>query len=137
MTSNVFTDFQLRVRAFECDYYGHVNNATYLNYLEAARMEVLEEKNLSLKVMKESGFSIVLRKVNIHYRLPAVFGDTLCIKSSLFECTRTNGTFYQEIFRKGDDKLIADAYVNWVVINTNGRPVRVPQFVLDAFGVSV
>ena len=137
MENNELPDFQLRVRAFECDYYGHVNNATYLNYLEAARMEVLEAKRLSLSVMKANGFSIVLRKVNIQYRIPAVFGDTLCIKSSLSECTRTNGTFYQQIFRMSDDKFIADAHVNWVVVNSDGRPVRIPQYVLEAFGLSL
>ena len=39
----VFT-VKFNVRSYECDSYGHVNNAVYLNYLEFARMSALLEK---------------------------------------------------------------------------------------------
>ena len=31
----------LIVRTYECDSYGHVNNAVYVNYLEYGRMQFL------------------------------------------------------------------------------------------------
>ena len=33
---------ELQVRSYELDFYGHVNNAIYLNYLEYARGNYLE-----------------------------------------------------------------------------------------------
>ena len=57
------------MRTYECDSYGHANNAVYLNYLEYARMEALNRKGLSLKKMKQMGFLIVVRRIEIDYRL--------------------------------------------------------------------
>ena len=34
---------ELKVRSYECDSYSHVNNAVYLNYLETARMDFLNQ----------------------------------------------------------------------------------------------
>ena len=45
-----------KVRSYECDSYGHVNNAVYLNYLEFARMSALFEKGFTLEKMKEKGY---------------------------------------------------------------------------------
>ena len=39
---------KFKVRSYECDSYGHVNNAVYLNYLEFARMSALEENGFTL-----------------------------------------------------------------------------------------
>jgi YbgC/YbaW family acyl-CoA thioester hydrolase len=77
-----------KVRTFECDFYGHVNNAIYLNYLEFARMEVLEKKGLTLTSLKKNGFMIVIRKVEIRFKFPAMAGDQLVIRTTLKECLR-------------------------------------------------
>jgi YbgC/YbaW family acyl-CoA thioester hydrolase len=126
-----------KVRAFECDFYGHVNNATYLNYLEFARMEVLESCGIYLPTLKQQGVVIVVREITIRYIHPAVFGDTLVILSGLETCSKTNGTFWQQIKRESDQKLLAKAKVNWVVVNSVGRPVRIPAFVLEALGIQL
>jgi acyl-CoA thioester hydrolase len=114
-----------KVRTFECDFYGHVNNAIYLNYLEFARMEV-----------KKNGFMIVIRKVEIRFKFPAMAGDQLVIRTTLKECLRTNGTFHQKILRAPDEKSIAEADVNWVVVNLAGKPVRIPLAITGAFGLN-
>ena len=43
---------KLKVRSYECDTYGHVNNAVYLNYLEFALMSALEENGFTLNIRK-------------------------------------------------------------------------------------
>jgi acyl-CoA thioester hydrolase len=40
--------FRLKVRHYEVDGYGHVNHASYVHYLETARVEALEAVGLSL-----------------------------------------------------------------------------------------
>ncbi len=124
-----------KVRPFECDFYGHVNNAIYLNYLEFARMELLEQKGLTLNRMKEAGVMLVIRKIAIEYKVPAISGDIIEIRSQLRSYRNTGGVFHQQIVRQKDEKLLAEADVEWVTVNRDGRPIRVPNFIRKPFGL--
>jgi acyl-CoA thioester hydrolase len=126
-----------KVRSYECDSYGHVNNATYLNYLEFARMETLENKNLDLRKLKEIGFLVLIRRVEIDYIFPASMGDVIIIKTYVHNHKRTSGTFAQDIFRETDKKIIANAKVTWVFTNLQGRPIPIPDVIQEAFGISI
>ncbi len=133
MISDIFESTH-KVRAYECDFYGHVNNAIYLNYLEFARMEVLETLGLSLRKLKEQGVALVIHRIDISYKFPAVLDDILQIRTTVKSHTNTICTFRQEIFRAADEKLLAAADVTWVCTNLAGRPIRIPQNMRDALG---
>ncbi len=124
-----------KVRSYECDLYGHVNNAVYLNYLEFARMEVLEQKGITLDNLKEAGYLIVIRRIEIEYKFPAVALDRLRIITTMKKVLNSSGIFHQRIIRIDDGKEIVDANVNWVVVSQTGRPVRMPNVLKDAFGI--
>lgn len=123
------------VRAYECDYYGHVNNAIYLNYLEFARMETLDTKGISLSALKNNGFTIVIRRVDITYRAPAVVEDRISIKTYMKSHSQVSGTFHQKISRVEDQAIVAEADVTWVVTNLKGRPVPIPDFIREPFDI--
>ena len=55
----------IKARTYECDLYGHVNNATFLNYCELARVEFLEHLGFTLQTLKESGFILPIVKIEI------------------------------------------------------------------------
>ncbi len=126
-----------RVRTYECDSYGHVNNATYLNYLEYARMEALEQKGLTLDKLKDSGFMVFIHRIEIDYKYPANMGDDLIIKTYVHDHRKSSGTFAQEIFRQSDEKPIAAAKVTWVFTNLQGRPIPIPSVIQEAFGIEI
>ena len=46
----------LVVRTYECDAYGHVNNAVYLNFLEYGRMEYLHQIDFDYKNLVADGY---------------------------------------------------------------------------------
>lgn len=134
MTGETFESVH-KVRTFECDFYGHVNNAIYLNYLEFARMELLESKGLHLTRLKDMGFMIVIRRIEIRFKSPALAQEQLAIRTSVKEYQRASGTFHQKIIRLPDQKLIAEADVNWVVVNPQGKPVAIPPAISEALGL--
>lgn len=134
MTGETFESFH-KVRTFECDFYGHVNNAIYLNYLEFARMELLEKKGLTLTRLKEMGFMLVIRRVEIRFKAPALAQEQLAIRTLVKEYRKASGTFHQKIIKLPDQKLIAEADVNWVVVNSQGKPVAIPARISEALGL--
>lgn len=126
---------ELKVRTYECDLYGHVNNATYLNYLEYARMELLNAKGFTLESLREKGVLVVVVRVDIQYKRPAFPGDVLEIHTNLAGYRNTSGTFHQEIYKKGTGELVAMADVTWVFTNLEGRPIPIPEYIREAFNM--
>ncbi len=117
--------YKLRVRFSECDMYGHVNNATYLSFLEHARVQLLEDIALPLSALTQQGSFLFIVKVSIEYKRAASLGDELEIITHYTKKTRTGGTFQQTIRR--DDEVIADASVKWICVDQEGKPKRVPK----------
>ena len=119
----VFTA-KLTVRTYECDSYGHVNNANYLNYLEYARCEFLRDAGFDYPGMIKAGYGIYVARVEIDYKMPAMADDEITIKSWPVKKGAVSGTIAQEIMR-GDD-LLAAAKVTWAFVDSNGTPVKIP-----------
>ena len=69
--------YRLKVRFSECDMYGHVNNATYLSFLEHARVQLLEDVSLPLSALTRQGSFLYIVKVSIEYKRTASLGDEL------------------------------------------------------------
>ena len=115
----------LTVRSYECDSYGHVNNAVYLNYLEVARHEMLAALGMDYAGMRSAGFGLVVARIDIRYRRPAVEGDALTILSRATKRLRVGGIIAQRVL-KGEE-LIAEADVTWVSINERGRAAPMPE----------
>ena len=115
----------LTVRPYECDSYGHVNHAVYVNYLEHARMQFLHAAGYDYQGLIAAGFSTVISRLDIAYRAPAYADDTLVIETASAETRRVSGTFQQAI-RRGET-LIAEATVHWCVVDAAGHPARPPE----------
>ena len=114
----------LTVRSYECDSYGHVNNANYLHYLEYARCELLKDMNFDYEAMIKAGYGIYVARIEIDYKKPAVTDDELLIKSRAIKKGAVSGVIAQEIWR-GED-LIVDAKVTWAFVDSKGIPTKIP-----------
>jgi acyl-CoA thioester hydrolase len=116
----------LQVRTYECDSYGHVNNANYLNYLEYARYELLKAVGFDYVKAINAGYGVFISRVEIDYKKPALTDDQLTIKTWPIKKGAVSGTLAQEI-RRGDD-IIAEAKVTWAFVDSKtGMPVRIPK----------
>ncbi|MDR0402638.1 MAG: acyl-CoA thioesterase [Treponema sp.] len=114
----------LIVRTYECDSYGHVNNANYLNYLEYARYELLKDMNFDYPGAVAAGYGVYIARVEIDYKKPAFVDDVLLIRSWPEKKGSVSGTIVQEVTREND--LVARAKVTWAFVNSGGQPVKIP-----------
>ncbi len=123
----------LSVRSYECDSYGHVNNAVYFHYLEYARHEYLRDIGVSIPELRESGYGLLVAKVSIEYRRPAVTDDHLTITTSAVRQSIIGGVLKQVVTKAetgagngSPPVVVAEAEVTWVCVDARGRPVRLP-----------
>lgn len=81
---------QIKVRGYHLDVYQHVNNARYLEFLEEARWDGLENSD-SFHWMTAHNIAFVVVNININYRRPAVLSDLLTITSQLQQLNGKSG----------------------------------------------
>jgi acyl-CoA thioester hydrolase len=112
------------VRTYECDSYGHVNNAVYLQYLEYARWHYLKDIGFDYERARKAGYGTYVARIEIDYKRPALTDDVLTIASTPVKKGAVSGTIHQVITR--GEETIAEAKVTWAFVDSSGRPVRIP-----------
>jgi len=115
----------LTVRTYECDSYGHVNNATYLHYLEVARYEFLKDIGFDYPALLKAGYGVYVARIEINYRRSAFVDELLCVHTRPLKKGAVSGVLAQEI-RRGNE-LIAEAKVTWACVDRAGQPTRLPE----------
>ena len=66
----------MKVRDYECDLQGVVNNANYQHYMEHTRHEFLESLGANFGQMHEDGLDAFVTKVTISYKKSLRSGDS-------------------------------------------------------------
>ncbi|EOW6516769.1 YbgC/FadM family acyl-CoA thioesterase [Cronobacter dublinensis] len=107
---------QIKVRGYHIDVYQHVNNARYLEFLEEARWDGLENDE-SFKWMMAHNIAFIVVNININYRRPAVLGDMLTITSEMKQLNGRSGVLSQVITLGPEDEVVADALITFVCVD--------------------
>ena len=120
--------FQLedKVRDYECDLQGVVNNANYQHYMEHTRHEFLESLGENFGAMHEQGIDAFVSRVDIQYKHSLRSGDRYrsCLNLSK---KGPKLIFEQDIYRLSDGALATRGTVESVVVQ-NGRLTRGEYF---------
>ncbi len=129
----VFT-VQRRVEWRDIDMNRHVNNATYLNYMEECAIESLGAFGWSIERLESEDIAIVARRYQIAYKASAVWGDELLVTTYLSDLRRISAVRHFQIVRASDGELLARANSQWAFIHpSNGQIARVPEAILRDF----
>ena len=120
---------EFRVRDYEVDLQGVVNNANYLHYLEHTRHEFLYSKNVDFAAMHDEGKDLLVTRNEIDYKAPLKSHDRFIVTLNMYMEGNLKMVFSQNIYRLPDKKLIVKAKVYGVCLD-NGKLVK-PEQVLD------
>lgn len=119
-------ELTMKVRDYECDLQGIVNNANYQHYLEHTRHEFLHTTGASFARLHDEGIDPVVARINMAFKTPLKSGDEFVSKLYL----RKEGikyVFHQDIFRLPDGKVSLRATVETVCL-IDGRLSDSPLF---------
>ena len=118
---------EMKVRDYECDLQGIVNNSVYFNYLEFARHEFFQSCELSFSELVAQGINLVLMRCEIDYKCSLRPGDVFEVSVEMVRVSRLKIGFHQKIHRKNDNRLMVEAFAVVTSVNDKGRPI-VPDF---------
>jgi acyl-CoA thioester hydrolase len=125
----------VRVRSYELDSFGHVNNAVYLHYLEEARSEFLKQIGLSFPDFARLGVHLVIVEAHVRYVTPAVYGDEIEIIGRFTGIKSASLSVTYTLTEKASGRLVATAETRAAFVDpATGRPVRAPHAFREAFG---
>ena len=110
----------IKIRGYHLDLYGHVNNARYLEFLEEARWDFLEQQ-LDVSKFTGSNLGLAVVNININYRRGAYVGEEVEVVTSLAKIGNKSAVIHQDVVLKGTTTLVADADVTFVVTDQKAQ----------------
>ena len=110
---------EVKVRGYHADFYGHVNNARYLEFFEEDRWALLESK-IDLKEWAVKGLVFLVVNINVNYRAAVGVGETLLLTTRLEKIGNKSAVLKQEMVLENTNKIAADALVTFVIRDDNG-----------------
>ncbi|HMM43837.1 MAG TPA: acyl-CoA thioesterase [Thermomicrobiales bacterium] len=144
-----------RVRHYEADALGHVNNATWLHYLEHAAIEHSAALGYSIERFAALGGAFIVRRHEIEYLRPAAPGDTIQVLTwpVCFEGAKATRAYEVRLAAPAAEAsgvpvpadrfwpaaeeppglLLVRARTLWVWTDRAGRPRRIPPELCPVF----
>lgn len=128
-TDYIFT-IDLKVRDYECDMQGIVNNAIYQNYLEHGRHEFLLSRGIDFNKLTQERIFLVVVRAELDYKTSLRSRDEFWIGLNLERISPIRFVFLQDIFRSSDQRLVLSARTTGAALNEKGRPCLPPELAI-------
>jgi acyl-CoA thioester hydrolase len=122
---------EVRVRFAETDAQGIAHHASFLVWLEVARVEYLERYAGGYQAFRDRGFEALTTEVHVRYFQAASFDDRLTVWARCVDLRGARFRYEYGIERGGE--LVADGYTNHATVDRDTyRPTRVPAWLAEA-----
>ncbi|MFN8528261.1 MAG: YbgC/FadM family acyl-CoA thioesterase [Anaerolineae bacterium] len=121
-----------RVRSYECDAYGHVNNANYVRYMQEAATDASAAVGWDEARYVRTNSIWLIRETDIEYLAPLRYGDSVEITTWVSDFRRVRSRRSYEL-RNQKGEMVARASTDWVYLNrTTHQPISVtPEMIAD------
>jgi len=115
----------------DMDSLSHINHATYLSYMESARVDVYIELGFS-GIRREMDESTILASMEVHYLNQATHPSKLEIGHRISRVGNKSFDFISSIFDSQDKRPICAALFKLVAYNyKNDRTIPVPDLIRE------
>src|SRR5512136_3082193 len=122
----------LQVRFHEVDTYGVVWHGHYIGWFEAGRNDLTARFHLGPLQLKERDLLAPVVELNCQFKLPATFGDTLIIQTTMERTEVAKLIFHYRVLGQENRKVLATGSTMHVLTDLKGNLLyRVPPEVLE------
>ncbi|MCM0614155.1 acyl-CoA thioesterase [Marinobacter sediminum] len=120
--------FRFRVRYGECDAQSVVFNARYADFVDVSVNEYIRTLFGDYQHLLDQDLDIQVVSLTVNWKAPAKFDDVLEARIRPGRIGNTSFTLHIEFYRYGEEALIADADITYVMIQASEMvKVAVPE----------
>ncbi len=120
-------DIEVRVRYAETDKMGVAYYANYFIWFEIGRSEYCRRKGFSYADLEALGYILVVTDARCRYRGPARYDEAITVRTQLREINRRMVTFGYQLFRLGNQEILAEGETRHLSIGPDGRSKSLPK----------
>ncbi len=120
---------QIRVRYAETDQMGVAHHASYVPWLEEARIDGMRQLGLSYKALEERGIGMPVVDIHVQYKRKLGFDDVVDLETTIEISGQSRVLFHTTL--KKESQICAMATVTVATVNNQGVPTRIPEDVAD------
>ena len=125
----------VRVRFAETDAQGIAHHASFVVWLEVARVSYLARHAGGYQSIRERGLAALTTEVCLRYHRAAYFDETLRVWARCGDLRGARFTYEYRIERDGD--VVADGYTRHAVVDAESyRPTRVPDWLAESIATA-
>jgi len=121
-------EFEIEVRYYETDGQGVVHHSNYFQYFELARVQMLKSVGYDYADFEREGYFLVVHTISCRYMLPARFGDTLRIVTTLERATPARLDQSYKVYKA--EVMLAEGSSTVACIDRQGVIQRIPAALL-------
>jgi acyl-CoA thioester hydrolase len=121
----------IRIRFAETDAQGIAHHASFVVWLEVARVAFLERFAGGYQAIRDRGIEALTTEVDVRYHRAAYFDETLTVWTRCVDVRGARFTYEYRIER--DNELVADGFTKHAAVDRETyRPTRIPDWLVEA-----
>jgi acyl-CoA thioester hydrolase len=125
---------RFRIRHYECDANGHLNNASYLRFMQEAATDASADAGYDEDRYRQMDRTWLAYATEIEYFQPCGYNDTLEVKTWVMDFRRASSRRVYEFRLADSGELIARAHTDWIYLNTQtGKTISIPPEMAESF----
>ncbi len=122
------------VRFYECDAYGHLNNANYLRFMQEAAFQASASVGLDYATYRKMGRLWLIRESEIEYLRPIQADDEIEVHTWVIDVRRVISRRAYHFVDPASENVLAKGYSDWVFLERDSlRPASIPAEVAKAY----
>ncbi len=131
--TSMLVELSIRVKTYDIDFAGHVNNAVYVRWLEDLRLELLDVY-CPLDGLMSQNIAPIVVTTNIHYRQAIRLSDHQ-VQASMWVTELGHAAIHLAAQFTVDGEVRCTATQRGTFVDmTKARPIRIPKEFRDRFG---
>lgn len=120
--------FERKINYYETDRMGVVHHSNYIRFLEEARCEWLEKKDMPFSKLEENGITIPVLGVSCTYKYHVTFEDTILVQAKITEYTGVRMKVEYEVVDKKTGKVVLLGETKHCFTDRSLKPINLKKY---------